>query len=240
MCSQGFGSIDGNTWSPLAAATLAMPASVYFGMAVASASTSQTSVQFRDIESSTNGVIGPVALNSEPLGPSSRRTGLVISEIMYNPRPLAGTNSTLEFIELYNSQPFSENLTGFRLSGDIDYAFPNGTVLRAGAFLVVARDPASVQSHYGISGVLGPYTNNLPNDKGTIRLRGLGNNVVLEANYEGKFPWPLRRMGRGIRWFSRARHTAKRIVKRGLPARTSAGRPERSIPSPRLSRRATS
>ena len=42
----------------------------------------------------------------ETPGPSSRRTGMVITEIMYNPRPVPGvasTNLTHEFIELFNS-----------------------------------------------------------------------------------------------------------------------------------------
>src|SRR5437763_17181726 len=45
-------------------------------------------------------------LDREPVGPSSRKTPLVITEIMYNPRAVPGldTNTTLEFIEVYNSQ----------------------------------------------------------------------------------------------------------------------------------------
>src|SRR5262249_46334269 len=43
--------------------------------------------------------------NTEPLGPSSRRTGLVISEIMYHPTNRAD-GKILEFVELYNSQVF--------------------------------------------------------------------------------------------------------------------------------------
>ena len=35
----------------------------------------------------------------------------------------------LEFVELFNSNPFFEDLSGFRLSGAIEFAFPNGTVL---------------------------------------------------------------------------------------------------------------
>src|SRR6185295_17349676 len=57
-----------------------------------------------------------LALGSpEPIGPSSRRTGLVLSEIMFHP-----TNRTdlrnLEFVELFNSNPWMEDISGYRLS----------------------------------------------------------------------------------------------------------------------------
>ena len=50
-----------------------------------------------------------------------------------------------------------QDLSGFRIEGDVHYEFPPGTMLQSGGFLVVARDPAAVQSYYGISGVLGPW-----------------------------------------------------------------------------------
>src|SRR3990170_2710217 len=62
----------------------------------------------------------------EPPGPCSRKTPFVITEIMYNPpvfESLAdGVTNRLstEFIELYNSNPFFEDLSGYRLSGDIN------------------------------------------------------------------------------------------------------------------------
>ncbi|WP_205880831.1 lamin tail domain-containing protein, partial [Limisphaera ngatamarikiensis] len=94
---------------------------------------------------------------NEPAGPSSRRTALVITEIMYHPtnRP-DGRN--LEFIELYNSGLWAEDLSGYRLSGDVEYVFPSGTTLAAGGYLVVAANPADLQAVYGLSGVLGPLT----------------------------------------------------------------------------------
>ena len=56
---------------------------------------------------------------AEPLGPSSRRTGLVISEIMYHPLPRPD-GKNLEFIELYNSEAIPADLSGYRLSGDVE------------------------------------------------------------------------------------------------------------------------
>src|SRR5487761_2066721 len=101
-----------------------MPATIYFGFAVSSHSTNQTATAafrgFADVTSAS--VAGPVTI--EPLGQCSRRTSLVISEIMYHP-----TNSQLEFVELFNSRGEPADLSGYRLGGSISYTFPNGTTL---------------------------------------------------------------------------------------------------------------
>ena len=141
---------------------------------------------------------------NEPAGPSSRRSGLVITEIMYHPtnRP-DGRN--LEFIEIYNSNPWSEDLGGHRLTGSADYTFPPGTVISAMGYRVVAAIPADVQTVYGTAGVLGPFTNNTPgnatnvldNGGGTVRLRDELNSVLLEATYDDEAPWPVAADGAG-------------------------------------------
>lgn len=146
-------------------------------------------------------VFTPVNMNfvkgtTEPVGPSSRRTGLAITEIMYHP-----TNRTdgrnLEFIEIFNSEAEPQNLSGYRLSGAVDYTFPPGTTLAARSYLVVAAAPADVQTVYGISNVTGPFTNNLPNSSGVVRLRNSLNAVLLEVEYSDAPPWPLAADGAG-------------------------------------------
>src|SRR5881394_2420531 len=86
----------------------------------------------------------------EPLGPSSRRTGLVISEIMYHPLPRADGKNP-EFIEIYNSEATPADLSGFRLSGDMEFTFPANTILAPLSFLAVAPAPADVQSVYNLN-----------------------------------------------------------------------------------------
>jgi hypothetical protein len=108
---------------------------------------------------------------------------------------------------VFNSQAFFEDLSGYRITGDVNYTFPNGTMLAAGSYLVLARDPAYVQSFYGISGVLGwdgTQTNNpgvsdngLSPGGGTIRLRNEGGGVTLEVNYQDRKPWPIAADGAG-------------------------------------------
>jgi len=187
-----YGGFDGQTWVQLGTVTIAMPSSVYFGYAVCGANTSQAaSVELRDISSGLGGTVVPSLTRSiEPLSVSSRRTGLVISEIMYNPRNRTD-NKDLAFIEIFNADPIFEDLSGYRLGGDAGYTFPTGTVLQAGSFIVVAASPLDVQSEYGITGVYGPWTNALSNSGGTVRLRNALDAVLLEVNYETTAPWPL-------------------------------------------------
>jgi hypothetical protein len=135
-------------------------------------------------------------------GPSSRRTGLVISEIMYHP-PDRTDGKDLEYVELYNTTPFTNRLEGHRLSGSISYTFADDVVIPPFSYLVVAKEPASVQSVYGISGVLGPYEGRLPNSAGSVRLRKtpqMGTTedaILLEVNYTDQPPWPLAADGGG-------------------------------------------
>jgi hypothetical protein len=102
------------------------------------------------------GLAARAQTGAEPLGPSSRKTGIVITEVMY--RPATGWP---EFIELYNSNPFFEDVSGYQLDGPIHYSFPEQTLIPGHGFVVVARLPGAVQSRYGLSNVLGGYVGRL-------------------------------------------------------------------------------
>src|SRR5258706_3600564 len=110
--------------------------------------------------------------------------------MMYHPADRSDGRN-LEFVELFNSTPLDEPLTGFRISGAIDYNFPPGTILKPGAFLVIAKVPADIQAVYGISNVVGPYGGALQNSSGTVRLRNERDTILLEAAYDSKPPWPI-------------------------------------------------
>ncbi len=96
----------------------------------------------------------------EPIGPPRRRSGLAFSEIMYHPRDRTDGRN-LEFIELYNSNPWPENLGGWQLAGNVSFTFPQGTSIAGQSYLVIAPAPADVQAVYGLSNVLGGFTNSL-------------------------------------------------------------------------------
>src|SRR5262245_33587647 len=97
----------------------------------------------------------------EVLGPSSRTTPIVISEIMYKPADRAD-GKNLEFIELYNSNPWFQDIGGYQLTcADMTYVFPSGTLISSNSFIVVAAVPADITSVYGITNVVGPYIGTL-------------------------------------------------------------------------------
>src|SRR5208282_493407 len=107
----GFASYDGQTWTPLGSDTITMPAQIYLGFSVSSHSTNVvTTAQFRDFAGVTNGVVATLVNPHDAIGPSSRKTPVVFSEILFKPaaRP---DGKNLEFLELYNSNPWFQDLS---------------------------------------------------------------------------------------------------------------------------------
>jgi len=123
--------------------------------------------------------------NSEPLvGP------MVISEIMYHPLDLGGTNNQRdEFVELYNSSPISIPLfdslrpsNTWRLDGAIEFDFPGTLTVPAGGYvLVVSFDPqaepasrTAFETAFGLTPgavtIVGPYSGQLDNAGESVRL----------------------------------------------------------------------
>ena len=193
----GYASFDGQNWVRLGSSVIALPSNVLLGFGASSRNTAQTTTaSFRDFlpvgPSETIIPMPPV----EPLNQSSRLTSLVFSEFMYRPLP-AANGANLEFIEILNTLGTPENISGYKLSGDVDYTFPQGTIIPGGGFLVIARNPAEVQARYGITGVLGPYPNGLPNNGGTVRLRNRQDAILLEVEYNNRMPWPTAADGAG-------------------------------------------
>lgn len=135
-------------------------------------------------------------MKGEPLGPSNRRTGLVISEIMYHPAA-RNDGKNLEFIEIYNSDPAFVRLGNYRLNGSIRYTFPSDQVIQAGEFLVVAKSSADLALAYGLTNVLGGWEGDLPNDTGTVQFLNSNGAILWETQYGSDAPWPLEADGAG-------------------------------------------
>lgn len=90
---------------------------------------------------------------------------VVINEIHYHPE-----NPLLEYVELHNELSVNVDLSGWRFDGGITFGFPEGTVIPARGFLVVAKDPLALAAATGATGVLGPFVGNLANEGETLRL----------------------------------------------------------------------
>jgi hypothetical protein len=192
----GYASYDGIAWTPLGSATLSLSNTLQVGLAVASAeSGAAASATFSaagaTLSQTTDVTTGP----PETLGPSSRRTQLVISEIMHKPAA-RGDGRDLEFIEIYNANPWLHDLSGHRLGGDVEFTFPANTTIPGGGFFVIAAAPADLAAVYGLSGVFGPYTNRLKTS-GLVRLYDEQGTLLLDVNYTSSHPWPVGADGTG-------------------------------------------
>ena len=194
----GFASLDGVGWYTLGTTTLTLPNPVYLGLSVSSAVSNQpTSAQFRDYGSTTSFGTATLPTDREPIGPTSRHTGLVFSEILYRPLPSAGVTNNLEFVEITNADSLYEDLSHWTLNGGIDFEFPPGTLLPASGILVVAKDPDAIRQVYGITNVVGPFTGSLNNSGDTLRLSDTFGATKLKMTYSSKAPWPAAAAGAG-------------------------------------------
>lgn len=194
----GYASLDGRTWTLLGSATLTgLPSPIYLGLAVTSDNEQRlATARFRDVVPTASTATGTPTLAREPIGPSSRTTGMIFSEIMYHPAPRADGRN-LEFIEVHNARSVFEDLTGWRLGGAVEFRFPDGFQLQAGETAVIAAAPEDLKAVHGLAQVLGPYTGSLPNDRGQLRLHNNAGALRLDLEYADTPPWPASADGAG-------------------------------------------
>jgi hypothetical protein len=116
--------------------------------------------------------------------------GIVINEIHYNPDV---KTEPAEFIELYNSGIAPVNLAGWAFTDGINYTFPAVTI-PAGGYVVVAQNPAFLQTKFGVAGALGPFNpdgrSGLASQGENITLRNAAGQVEDEVEFRLGFPWP--------------------------------------------------
>ncbi len=124
----------------------------------------------------------------------ARDTVVVFNELHYHP---ADGSATPEFVEFYNQNSVNIDMSGWRVSGGIDFDFPAGTVINGGGYLVVTADPAALEAAGGPAGALGPFTGILDNGGETVRLRNNNDRVMDELDYDDRKPWPVGADGSG-------------------------------------------
>jgi hypothetical protein len=133
-------------------------------------------------------------------------SAIVISEVMYHPQTDELHN---EWVEIYNEQSTPEDIGRWQFTGGIHYTFTTGTLLQPHAFLVVARDPATIMSRYGITNVVGPFTGALNNGTDHVILRDPAGGIIAEVQYEDTGKWPVSPDGAG--------HSLSKLNLRGDP-----------------------
>ncbi|MDB6079347.1 MAG: hypothetical protein JWO82_3094, partial [Akkermansiaceae bacterium] len=92
-----------------------------------------------------------------------------------------------EFIELYNPGDSDLVLTGWKFSDAVSFTFPT-TTLPSHGYLVVALNPASILTRYGIT-ALGPWSGKLSAGE-TITLKDAAGTLRDSVTYRAGFPWP--------------------------------------------------
>ncbi len=142
-----------------------------------------------------NGGVGKVMFDNfmvtEPQS-TLRPYDIVINEINYNP---AGDDTT-EFIELYNNDNTTVDLSGYYFSDGISFTFPDGATLEPGAFAVVAIDTAAFHKYYGFDTPY-QYTGGLSNKGETVVFNNSEGLVLDSVTYDDKDPWPTSPDGDG-------------------------------------------
>ena len=69
----------------------------------------------------------------------------VINEIHYNNDVNYIAN---EFVEIYNPGPDLVNLSGWQITGGVEFLFPENTLLDVDSYLVVAENPNSLRAEF--------------------------------------------------------------------------------------------
>lgn len=149
-------------------------------------------------------------------------TALVFNEIMYHP---ATNEPALEWIEFHNQLAVDLDVSGWSVSGGIDYAFPNGSVIRGRGFAVLAIDPAALMAQTGLTGVFGPFAGRLSNNGESFELRNNSGRVVDAINYEVDGNWPVGPDGAGVSLAKRDRNTASAPPENWTVSAESGGTP---------------
>lgn len=132
-----------------------------------------------------------IALTSQVMA-NSPDAVVTFQEIHYNP-PLT---QDAEWIELHNQMAVNVDISGWKFTNGVDYTFPQGTIINAGANLIIAKQPAH-SSWSGFSSILGPYTGLLSNSGETIELRNSTNRLMDRISYGDSGSWPLAADGLG-------------------------------------------
>ena len=129
------------------------------------------------------------------LGSARGDSVVVFNEIMFHP---AASEAQMEWVELHNQNAVDVDLSGWRLTGGIDYQFPNGTIIRGGGRVVVAVSPGALMAATGLTNVFGPFAGRLSNNGEELRLRDIAGRVMDSVSFGVDGDWPVGADGAGV------------------------------------------
>ncbi len=134
--------------------------------------------------------LGKRRLRFEPL--EARRvldSTVVFNEVMYHPPN--DDDGALEWIELYNQMAVNLDISKWTIEGGVDFSFPDNTIIPGFGYLVVAGDPAALESQSGYADALGPLVGRLDNGGERITLINNNDRVMNEIDYDDQGRWPV-------------------------------------------------
>ncbi len=111
---------------------------------------------------------------------------VVFNEVMYHP---SASQTDVEWVEFYNQMAVNMDLSGWSLSGGIEYTFPEGTVVLGGGYLLVAGNPGALDSLMQTTGTLGPWEGNLANEGEEVILSDNSGREMDTLDYGDSYPW---------------------------------------------------
>jgi len=120
---------------------------------------------------------------------------VVFNELMYNPAP---EDTGLEWVEFYNQMSYDVDLSDWSVIGEIDYDFPEGTIIPGRGFLLVASSPACLAANTGYAGAEGPFNGRLSKNRGKIWLRNNSKRTMDVLDYRDGGDWPVAPDGGGV------------------------------------------
>ena len=113
---------------------------------------------------------------------------MVFNEIHYHP---AQTEES-EWIELHNQMSVDIDLSRWTLTGGVEFAFPEGTIIPGHGYLLVASSPDQVTD------ALGPFVGKLDNNGERLRLLSASGRLMNEVRYKDGGNWPIAPDGTGV------------------------------------------
>ncbi|MBN2775803.1 MAG: CotH kinase family protein, partial [Prolixibacteraceae bacterium] len=123
------------------------------------------------------------ALNEFPVIPVNNTKNLLITEIMFSPDSLNGIKGKFfEFIELKNTGDDLIDISGIKITGGIDFAFPDPTYLYPDQFYILAKDETWFHQRYGFYPD-GVYRGKLNNKKESFSFSSSEGKKLMEVNY---------------------------------------------------------
>ncbi len=120
---------------------------------------------------------------------TSHAQQVVINEINYRSEAV---QEKIEFIELYNKELVSVDLSGWYIEG-LDYTIPASTIIPAGGYAVIAGNATDLSNKFSIPAnalVIGNFTGKLSNDGEEFQLRNANYFCLEKIEYDGWKEWP--------------------------------------------------